>query len=82
MVPILSAGGVIAVPTDTVYGITCSVDSDEGIRKLYDIKQRNIKNPIAICVSDLEHMHKYVSCVSIAIMYLTLMYVPGLDWKQ
>lgn len=58
MVPILSAGGVIAVPTDTVYGIACSVESDEGIRKLYDIKQRNTKNPISICVGDLEDMHK------------------------
>lgn len=58
VVHVLSAGGVIALPTDTVYGIACSVDSDEGIKKLYDIKQRDPNNPISICVSDLDHMKK------------------------
>ena len=55
---ILRSGGVIALPTDTVYGIACLVDSSEAISKLYDIKERNLKNPIAICVAEVEDMEK------------------------
>ena len=55
---VLSSGGIVALPTDTVYGIACCIDSDEGIRKLYDIKGRRTDNPISICVADVEDMQK------------------------
>ena len=54
----LSSGGVVALPTDTIYGLACNVNSNEGIRKLYNIKKRNTKNPVAICVAEVEDMHK------------------------
>lgn len=37
---LISSDGVIALPTDTLYGIACSVNSNDGIRKLYDIKKK------------------------------------------
>lgn len=58
MALLLSSGGVIALPTDTVYGIACCVDSDDGIKKLYDIKERKTDNPISICVAEIEDMQK------------------------
>ena len=35
---ILKSGGVIAVPTDTIYGIAALVQSAAAVKKLYDIK--------------------------------------------
>lgn len=58
MALLLSSGGIIAIPTDTVYGIACSVNSDAGIEKLYTVKKRNTGNPISICVAEVEDMHK------------------------
>ena len=55
---VLLSGGVVALPTDTVYGIACSVHSTEGIENLYKIKGRNADKPIAICVAEIEDMHK------------------------
>lgn len=49
---LLKAGHVIALPTDTIYGLACSANNPEAIKKLYDIKGRNEEKPVAICVSD------------------------------
>ncbi len=53
----LSSGGVVALPTDTIYGIAASVNSKRGIERLYEIKGRNRSKPIAICVSDLDDVN-------------------------
>merc|ERR1712226_205714 len=53
----LQKGGVIAEPTDTIYGIACLAQSSEGIAKIYNIKSRGSKKPLAILVPS-------VSCVA------------------
>lgn len=50
---LLGSGHVIALPTDTVYGLACSANNHEAIKKLYEIKGRNETKPIAICVPDV-----------------------------
>ncbi len=55
---VLNSGGVVALPTDTIYGIAASVNSVEGIERLYEIKGRNRGKPIAICVGDLDDVDK------------------------
>lgn len=51
---LLESGQVIALPTDTVYGLACSANNREAIKKLYDIKGRSCKKPVAICVSEIK----------------------------
>lgn len=46
----LKQGQVVAVPTDTVYGLACNAYDISAINKLYAIKQRNENKPVAICV--------------------------------
>ena len=55
---VLNSGGVVALPTDTIYGIAASVNSVQGIERLYKIKGRNKGKPIAICVGDLDDVDK------------------------
>lgn len=55
---ILKDGAVIALPTDTLYGVAACACSTAGIRSIYAIKRRDPKVPLAICVgdpSDVEH---------------------------
>lgn len=47
---VLSAGGVLVFPTDTVYGIGC-VLNDKAIEKLYKIKNRSHSQPTAVLMS-------------------------------
>ena len=79
----LNSGGVIALPTDTIYGIAASVNSQQGIERLYEIKGRQRSKPIAICVSDLENVDKYVKlkwfCNSICTHVLVIIIVQALN---
>jgi len=58
-VSILGNEGVIAVPTDTVYGIACLSQSDVAIKRLYSIKKRDHIKPVAICVGEIDHIYKW-----------------------
>ena len=52
-VRVLMKGGVVIFPTDTVWGIGASVANEEGINRLYKIKNREKEKPTAVLVSDL-----------------------------
>jgi tRNA threonylcarbamoyl adenosine modification protein (Sua5/YciO/YrdC/YwlC family) len=43
---------VIAVPTDTIYGIAAIASSSRAINAIYDIKRREHTKPLAVCVAD------------------------------
>lgn len=53
---LLYKGSVIALPTDTVYGLACSANDPLAIQKLYDIKGRDELKPVAICVSSIKQL--------------------------
>jgi len=57
----LRKGELIALPTDTIYGIACLVELEPAIQRLYQIKQRDPNKPISICVSDISDMSKYAT---------------------
>eukprot|EP01147_Barroeca_monosierra_P003833 gene3833-6343_t len=57
----LRRGGVIAVPTDTIYGLACLAQSTAGVRRIYEIKGRDERKPIAICVHKISAISEYAS---------------------
>lgn len=59
VVDILERGGVIAYPTDTTYGIGCSIMNKKGIERIYSIKQREKKKPFSFICSDLSDIARY-----------------------
>ena len=54
----LKNGQVIALPTDTIYGVAALAQSTEAVNKLHEIKKRHEEKPVAICVGRLEDVHK------------------------
>jgi len=44
----LRAGGVVAIPTDTVYGICVALDTPGGIERLFEVKRRPPDKGIAV----------------------------------
>jgi len=58
----LGRGGVIAVPTDTIYGFACCARDDGAVRRMYDIKGRRSGVPVAIAVGDVRDVGAYGSC--------------------
>jgi L-threonylcarbamoyladenylate synthase len=50
---ILSDGGLVAFPTDTVYGVGCAASHPESVPAIFELKQRPIDRLIPMLVSDL-----------------------------
>lgn len=53
------AGGVLALPTDTIYGVAAAADSSAGVRRLYALKGRDQAVPLALCVADAADVGRY-----------------------
>ncbi len=50
---ILESGGLVAVPTETVYGLAARADSAEAVAKIYAAKGRPSFNPLIVHVPDI-----------------------------
>jgi L-threonylcarbamoyladenylate synthase len=55
-VDVLDAGGIVALPTDTVYGIACRLDAEGGVERLFAAKDRPPDKAIMVLVDDLEQV--------------------------
>jgi L-threonylcarbamoyladenylate synthase len=51
---ILAGGGLVALPTETVYGLAADARQGEAVRRIYEAKGRPNFNPLIVHVSDLE----------------------------
>ncbi|HTM46118.1 MAG TPA: L-threonylcarbamoyladenylate synthase [Polyangiaceae bacterium] len=58
-VEVLQEGGVIAYPTDTVYGLGCDLFNKKAIDRLYQIKGMSRSQQLAFVCSDLAQVAKY-----------------------
>ena len=53
---IIRAGGVIAYPTETVYGLGCDPFDEDAVRRLLAIKQRPVEKGLILVASDLDQL--------------------------
>lgn len=56
----LEQDGVLLHPTDTIWGLACSMNSESAVDKIYKIKNRERNKPLILLVSDHEMLHRYV----------------------
>jgi len=56
---ILESGGLVAVPTETVYGLAARADSAEAVAKIYAAKGRPDFNPLIVHVAGVEQAQRY-----------------------
>ena len=59
IVTILRKGGIVIIPTDTVYGIVCDALQEKTVKRVYQLKQREFSKPMIILVSDIEMLKNY-----------------------
>lgn len=60
----LSAGKIVAIPTETVYGIAASALNEQAVERLLQIKHRPPGKPLAFAVKSLEDALDYVPDLS------------------
>ena len=73
----LRVGQVIAIPTDTVYGLAAAIDQPDAIDRLYAIKGRPDEKAIPVLISDPEHVLRLTSCLSATAAHLARTFWPG-----
>jgi len=55
----LRQGGVIAYPTDTMYGIGCDIFNQKAVKRIYQIKKRDKNKPFSFICSSLKDVSQY-----------------------
>jgi L-threonylcarbamoyladenylate synthase len=76
-VRVLKDGGVVVIPTDTVYGLAASPFRPEAIRRIYRLKGRSYKKPLPFLVADFEQARALVEPITPALKSLLDRYWPG-----
>ncbi len=76
-VQLLRDGGVVAFPTDTVYGVGVDPFQAEAVRKLYRIKGRPENKPIAILLGSIEDVARVAQNPSKTFSRLAERFWPG-----
>ena len=59
-IKLLESGAVIAIPTDTVYGLAVSQEKPIAINTLFELKKRPKSNPLVLFIRDINELTYFV----------------------
>ena len=54
IISLIKSGLVLCYPTETLYGLGCSADNEDAIKKIYEIKKREEEKNFTLLFKDLE----------------------------
>lgn len=60
---ILRTGGLVAFPTETVYGLGADAMNEQAAKKIYAAKGRPSDNPLIVHVADMESLSRITECI-------------------
>ena len=73
----LKSGGIIAIPTDTVYGLAADPFNADAVQRLYTFKGRPDGKPIPLVLSSVEDVHSVAQNLPGFFFHLTDRFWPG-----
>lgn len=76
-VKILSNEDVVAIPTETVYGLAGNIYSEKAIRRIFEVKQRPLFNPLIVHVHSIEQLKEIVMDIPAKAQLLAEAFWPG-----
>lgn len=74
---ILKKGGLVAFPTETVYGLGADALNEKASEKIYAAKGRPSDNPLIIHIADMEDLEKIVDIIPDKAVTVAEKYWPG-----
>lgn len=74
---IIKNGGLVAVPTETVYGLAGNGLDESVVRQIYEVKGRPAVKPLSLMVPDKSAMAEYCEAVPEAALCLAEKFWPG-----
>lgn len=74
---ILRNGGVVAIPTETVYGLAANALNTDAVAKIYEIKQRPSFNPLILHLANAAQMQRFAKDIPHGAKILAETFWPG-----
>jgi L-threonylcarbamoyladenylate synthase len=76
-IDLLKNGNVVAIPTETVYGLAADASNDVALRQIYAIKQRPADNPLIVHIADVSQVSDWAIEFSPLAQKLAAAFWPG-----
>ena len=76
-VELLNRGELVAIPTETVYGLAANGLDHKAVSEIFKVKKRPLSNPLILHFKNLESMSKYITHISLDAEKLAKTFWPG-----
>lgn len=76
-VDILRREGIVAFPTDTLYGLGADASNETAIKKIFQVKQRPLNLPLPLLVADMSQIAQVAELVPELAWRLARLFLPG-----
>lgn len=76
-VEVLRAGALVAVPTETVYGLAADADNPRAVRAIFEAKGRPADHPVIVHIADVTAIAAWTTRVPEAAIVLARAFWPG-----
>lgn len=74
---LLRGGGLVAIPTETVYGLAANALDEAAVRRIFEVKGRPADNPLIVHISDIAMWAPLVRAIPDAARALAQRFWPG-----
>lgn len=74
---LLRSGEVVAIPTETVYGLAANAFDGKAVAKIFKAKSRPMDNPLIVHIAEFEELYSLVSSVPESAKILAEKFWPG-----
>ncbi|MGN9796381.1 L-threonylcarbamoyladenylate synthase [Streptomyces sp. OZ13] len=74
---VLRAGGLVALPTETVYGLGANAEDPAAVARIFQVKGRPPSHPLIVHIGDVEQLDDWVQDVPAAARLLAERFWPG-----
>jgi len=76
-IELLNKEDVVAIPTETVYGLAGNIYSEKAIRKIFEVKQRPLFNPLIVHIPSIDQLEKIAREFPVKAQKLAEAFWPG-----
>ena len=74
---LLNQGEVVAIPTETVYGLAANAFDENAVKKVFEIKKRPLFNPLIVHIKSIDYLEKIAKDIPPIALELAKHFWPG-----
>lgn len=74
---ILKAGGIVAIPTETVYGLAANALNETAVKKIYEVKKRESKKALLVLIPNINYIYNLTTDFNNIARKLAKSFWPG-----